>query len=92
MISTYRSPVLTVWKIFKDTLEIALQYNLTSVLKEHFLCDVAPYSTVNPFFEICSSFNMVLISKELKHRENPHKISYENRHMNSSKVMVVQLF
>ena len=47
---------------------IALQYH-KFLLKEHAVFNLASYSTIDPVFEIYSQYDIVLISKELKHRE-----------------------
>ena len=41
----------------------------TLLLKEHAVFKLASYSTKDSFFEICSQYDVVLISKELKHGE-----------------------
>jgi hypothetical protein len=57
-------------KDFNGTLSNRAPVSPNFLLKEHALFNLTSYSTMDPFFEIYSQFDVVSISKELKHREN----------------------
>jgi hypothetical protein len=80
-------------KDFYVELLIALLYHLVFLLTAHIVFVLVTYSTMNPnrFFEICSLFDVLLISKELKHWETILKISYDIFHSISSKIVCVNL-
>jgi len=68
MTSTHRTAVITVLKCFMQMLLIELQHHLMFLLKVQLVFAAAAYSATKPPFEICSKFDVLLISKQPKHR------------------------
>jgi len=68
LVLTHRWPLIGCLKHFLEKFLIALQYRMCAA-QGHLVCSGAPSSTGFLLFEICSP-TILLISKELKHREN----------------------
>ena len=62
------SPVVTVLKFFLKMLLIALKDHIMFRLKAHVVFAVASYSKINPLFEMCIAFYVLLVSKERKYQ------------------------
>jgi hypothetical protein len=48
---------------------IDLKYHIMFRLKAHVVFAVASYSKINPLFEMCIAFYVLLVSKELKYQK-----------------------